>query len=45
MIGKTRKKFSGDFNAKVALEAIRGLKTGNELGQEFGIHPAQVGGK
>ena len=38
-----RKNFSGEFKAKVALEAIRGSKTVNEIGQEFGVHPTQVG--
>ena len=38
-----RKNFSAEFKAKVALEAIRGLKTVNEIGQEFGVHPTQVG--
>lgn len=38
-----RKMFSGEFKAKVALEAIRGLKTVNEIGREFGVHPTQVG--
>ena len=38
-----RKNFSGEFKAKVALEAIRGIKTVNEIGQEFGVHPTQVG--
>ena len=28
-----RKNFSGEFKAKVALEAIRGIKTVNEIGQ------------
>ena len=31
-----RKNFSGEFKAKVALEAIRGVRTVNEIGQEFG---------
>ena len=43
MTKKTRKIFSSDFKAKVALEAIRGVKTLNEIGQEFGVHPVQVG--
>jgi len=30
-----RKNFSGEFKAKVALEAIRGIKTVNEIGQKF----------
>ena len=38
-----RKNFTGEFKVKVALEAIRGVKTVNEIGQEFGVHPAQVG--
>ena len=38
-----RKNFSGEFKAKVALEAIRGVRTVNEMGQEFGVHPTQVG--
>ncbi len=38
-----RKNFTGEFKAKVALEAIRGLKTVNEIGQGFGVHPTQVG--
>jgi len=43
-VSKTkRKNFSGEFKAKVALEAIRGIKTVNEIGQEFGVHPTQVG--
>ena len=43
MSEKKRKIFSGEFKAKVALEAIRGIKTVNEIGQEFGVHPTQVG--
>ena len=38
-----RKHFSGEFKAKIALEAIRSIKTVNEIGQEFGVHPTQVG--
>ncbi|MBK6959472.1 MAG: transposase [Nitrosomonas sp.] len=43
MTGVKRKNFTGDLKAKVALEAIRGIKTVNEIGQEFGVHPTQVG--
>ena len=43
MSEKKRKVFSGEFKAKVALEAIRGLKTVNEIAQDFGVHPTQVG--
>lgn len=38
-----RKIFSGEFKAKVALEAIRGIKTINEIAQDLGVHPTQVG--
>ena len=38
-----RKIFTSDFKAKVALEAVRGAKTLNEIGQEFGVHPVQIG--
>lgn len=37
-----RKNFTGEFKAKVALEAIRGVKTVNEIGQAFNVHPTQV---
>ena len=38
-----RKNFSSELKAKVALEAIRGVKTVNQIGPEFGVHPTQVG--
>lgn len=40
---RKRKNFGGEFKAKVALEAMRGVKTLNEIGQEFKVHPTQVG--
>ena len=43
MSESNRKHFTGEFKARVALEAIRGVKTVNEIGQEFGVHPTQVG--
>jgi transposase-like protein len=43
MSERKRKVFSGQQKAKVALEAIRGVKTVNEIAQEFGVHPTQVG--
>ena len=39
---KKRKVHLPDFKAKVGLEALRGVKTVNEIGQEFGVHPVQV---
>ena len=43
MSEKSRKNFSSQFKAKVAMDAIRGIKTVNEIAQEFGVHPTQVG--
>lgn len=43
MSEKKRKNFSSQFKAKVALEAIRGVKTVTEIAQAFGVHPTQVG--
>lgn len=37
-----RKRFSKDFKAKVALEAIKGQRTVVELAQEYGVHPNQI---
>ena len=41
----TRKRtvYSPEFKAKVGLEALRGVKTIDEIGQEYGVHPVQVG--
>ena len=40
---KKRKSHSSEFKAKVGLEALGGVKTINEIGQEYGVHPVQVG--
>ena len=40
---KKRKFHTPEFKAKVGLEALRGMKTINEIGQEYGVHPVQVG--
>ena len=40
---KKRKVHTAEFKAKVGLEAVRGVKTINEIRQEFGVHPVQVG--
>ena len=37
-----RKKFSKEFKAKVAVEALKGQHTVNELAQEFGVHVSQI---
>jgi transposase-like protein len=41
MSERKRKIFSGAEKAKVALAAVKGLKTINEI-QEHGVHPTQV---
>lgn len=43
MSEKKRKIFSAQQKARVALEALKGAKTANEIAQEYGIHPTQVG--
>jgi transposase-like protein len=43
MSEKKRQIFSRELKAKVALEATRGLRTINEMAQNFGVHPTQVG--
>jgi len=39
---RQRKKHSGIFKAKVALEAVKGQRTLNELAAHFEVHPTQV---
>ena len=41
MVGR-RKRHSAEFTAKVALKALKGMKTVNELGAEYGVHPTQI---
>ena len=40
---KKRKFHTPEFKAKVGLEALRGVKTINENGQEYRVHPVTVG--
>src|SRR6266571_3188057 len=37
-----RKQYSAQFKARVALEALKGLKTVNELASTYGVHPTQL---
>ncbi len=37
-----RKQFSREFKVRVALEAIKGQKTANEIASEYGVHPTQI---
>jgi len=39
---KSRRKFSADFKAKVALEAIRERHTVEELARKHELHPTQI---
>jgi transposase-like protein len=45
MMGEAKKRqvHTPEFKAKVGLEALRGVKTINQIGQEYGVHPVQVG--
>ncbi|ODU41487.1 MAG: transposase [Lysobacteraceae bacterium SCN 69-48] len=44
-MGEVRKRrvHSAEFKAKVGMEAVRGVKTLNEIGQQYGVHPVVVG--
>lgn len=37
-----RKQYSAEFKARVALEALKGLKTVNELASTSGVHPTPI---
>ena len=41
-MGQKRKRHGAEFKSKVALEALKGVKTANELSSQFGVHPTQV---
>ena len=41
MVGQ-RKRYSAELKTKVALEAIKGQKTTNEIAAEYGVHPSQI---
>jgi putative transposase len=38
----SRRSYSAEYKARLALEAIKGRKTINELATEHGIHPNQI---
>ncbi len=38
-----RRSYSAEYKAKLALEALKGLRPLNELAAEHGIHPNQIG--
>lgn len=37
-----KKTFTADFKSKVAIEAVKGNKTVNEIASEFEVHPSQI---
>ena len=43
-MSETRKRrvFGAQFKAKVGMDAIREVKTLNELGQQYGVHPMMI---
>lgn len=41
-MGKPRRTMSPEFKAKVALEAIRGVTTVNEIAAKYKVHPNQI---
>jgi len=40
---KQRRKHSAEFKATVALEALKGMNTVNEIAAKYEVHPVQVG--
>lgn len=41
-MGQKRKRHAAEFKSKVALEALKGVKTASELSSQYGIHPTQI---
>ena len=39
---RTRRRFSAEFKARVALEAVKNARTTNEIASAYGIHPNQL---
>ncbi len=42
-MNKQRRKHTAEFKARIALEAIKGLNTINEIAAKYEVHPVQVG--
>ena len=38
-----RKKYSSEFKSRVALEALKGGRTLNEIASQYDVHPNQIG--
>ena len=41
-MGRKRRVFTDKFKAKVAMEAVKGVKTLAELASEYQVHPNQI---
>jgi transposase-like protein len=41
-MGKHRRQFSAGLKAKIAVEAIKGQRTVQEIASSYGVHPNQV---
>lgn len=41
-MGRKRRQFSSQFKFTVALEAVKGTKTVNQVAGEYNVHPNQV---
>ena len=41
-MAKKRRRHSDEFKAKVALEAVKGVRTLSELGSAFQVHPTVI---
>ena len=41
-MGRKRRSFGAELKAKVALEAIKGVRSASELAGEYQVHPTQV---
>ena len=42
-MSKGRRRHTAEFKAKVALEAIRGVRPLSELAAQYEVHPTQIG--
>jgi transposase-like protein len=38
-----KKSFSPEYKVKVALEAIKGIKSASEIASAYSVHPTQIG--
>ena len=43
-MGKKRRRFSNEFKAKVAMDAVRGVHTLSELSTKYDVHPTLIAG-